>query len=65
MELVKFAISVLVKRYWKENYKAAAADRRIYEVEGEGIVSERVAQRLFQRFNTRKETLKIYHVLEN
>ena len=50
----KFEIRVLLKHYWKQNYKAAAVARRIYEVEGESVITERVA-RLFQRFNTGKK----------
>ena len=52
MELTKFEIGVLLKHYWKQDYKAAAVARRIYEVEGEGFVSELVAQQWFQCFNT-------------
>ena len=44
--------------YWEQDYKAAAAARRICEVEGENVVSERVAQRWFQRFNTGEEITK-------
>ena len=47
MELTKFEIRVLLKRYWKQDYKATAAARRICEVEGEGVVTELVAQRWF------------------
>ena len=43
IELTKFEIRVLPKHYWKQDYKAAAAVRRICEVEGEGV-SEHVAQ---------------------
>ena len=48
-------IRFLVKHYWKQDYKAAAAARRICEVEGEDAVSEHVAQRWFQRFNIGEE----------
>ena len=58
MELAKFGISVLLKHYWKEDYKAAAAARRICEAQGEGVVSECVAQRWFQRFNAGEENTK-------
>ena len=51
----KFEIRVLLKHYWKQDYKAAAAARRICEVEGEDVVSEHVAQPWFQRFNTGEE----------
>ena len=49
---------VLLKHYWKRDYKAAAAARRICEVEGESVVSECVAQRWFQHFNTGEENTK-------
>ena len=57
MELTKFEIRVLLKHYCKQDYKAAAAGR-ICEMEGESIVSERVAQRRLQRFNTGEESTK-------
>ena len=62
---MELAINVIVKHYWKQNYKAAAAARKIYEVEGEVVVSERVAQRWFQYLTLEKNTLKIYRVLED
>ena len=49
--LTKSEIRVRLKHYWKQDYKATAAARRIC-MEEEGVVSERVAQRGFQRFNT-------------
>ena len=56
MELINFESRVLVKHYWKQDYKAAAAAaRRICEVGGDGVVSECVAQLWFQRFNTGEE----------
>ena len=45
MELTKFEIRVLLKHYWKQDYKAAAVARKICEVEGKGVVSECMAQR--------------------
>ena len=42
MEITKLDISVLLQLYWKEDYKAATAARRICEVEVEGVVSEGV-----------------------
>ena len=53
-----FEIRVLPKHYCKQDCKAAAAARRICEVEGEGVVSESVAQQWFQRFNTGEENTK-------
>ena len=58
MELTKFEITVLLKHYWKQDYKAAATARRICEVEGEGVVIDCVAQQWFQRFNTGEENTK-------
>ena len=51
MELKKFEIRVLLKHYWKQDYKAAAMARTLCKVEGEGAVSERMAQQWFQHFN--------------
>ena len=51
-ELTMFEIRVLIKHYWKQNHKAVEVARRICEVEGEGVVSEHVAQGWFQCFNT-------------
>ena len=66
MDLKKFEIRVFLKHYWKQDYKAAAAAAwRMCQVEGEGVVSEHVAQRWFQRSNTAEENTKIYHVLED
>ena len=64
MELTKFEIRVLQKHYWKQDYKGTAEARTICEVEGEGVVSECVAQRWVQHFKLEKKTLKIYHVQE-
>ena len=47
MELAKFEIRVSLQHQWKQDYKAAPAAPRICKVEGEGVVSERVAQRCF------------------
>ena len=58
MKLTKFETRDLLKHYWKQDYKAATAAQRICEVEGEGVVSERVAQRWFQCFNTGEERTK-------
>ena len=52
MELTKLEIRVLLKHYRKQDYKA---DRRISDVEWEGVLSERVTQRWFQNFNTGEE----------
>ena len=56
--MTNFDVRVLLKHYWKQDYKVPAAARRLGEVEGEGVVSERVAQRQLQRFNTVEENTK-------
>ena len=58
MELTNFEIKLFLKHYRKQDYKSPAAARRIYQVEGEDGVSERVAQRWFQRFGTRVQNTK-------
>ena len=58
IELTKFEIRVLLKHYLEQDYKASAAARKICEVEGDGVVNERIAQRWFQRFNTGEENTK-------
>ena len=55
MECTKFQIRLLVKHYWKQDYKAAAAAQIICEVEGEGGVNEHLEQCWFQCFNTGEE----------
>ena len=46
----KIEIRTLFKHYWKQNYSASAAARKIYEVECEDVVTSRIAQRWFQKF---------------
>ena len=58
MELTEFEIKVLLKHYWKQDYKAAATVRRICEVKEEGVISEHVTQWWFQCFNTGEENSK-------
>ena len=58
MELTEFEIRVLLKHCWKQDYKAAVTARRICKVEQEGVISERVAQRWFERFNTGEDNTK-------
>ena len=58
MELTKFEIRVLLKHYWKQDYKAAAGARSICELERESFGSERVAQSCLQRLNTGEENNK-------
>ena len=63
MELTQFESKVFLKHYWKQDYKAAAANRRICEVEGEGVVCERVPHYDSNVSILEKKTLKIYHFL--
>jgi transposase len=44
-------IRVLLHYYWKQNFKAIEAAKKICEVEGEGVISNRTAQNWFERFN--------------
>ena len=58
MELTKFEFRNLLKHYWKQDYEDTAAAWRIREVEGEGVVSERMTQQWFQFLNTGEENTK-------
>jgi hypothetical protein len=49
MEMEKYEVRVLLRHYWKQNYKAAPAENKC-DVEGEGAVNERTAQRWFKSF---------------
>jgi hypothetical protein len=50
MEMEKYKVRVLLRHYWKQNYKAAAAAKKICDVEGEGAVNECMAQRCCKEF---------------
>jgi hypothetical protein len=50
MEMEKYEVRVLLKHYWKQNYKDVAAEKKICDVEGEAAVNERTAQRAFKRY---------------
>jgi hypothetical protein len=50
MEMEKYKVRVLLRHYWKQNYKAVAAAKKICDVEGEDAVNEHTAQRWFKRF---------------
>jgi hypothetical protein len=43
MEMEKYEIRVLLRHYWKQNYKAAAAAKKKSDVDGEGAMNERTA----------------------
>jgi hypothetical protein len=50
MEMEKYEVRVLLRHYWKQNCKAAAAAKNICDVEGEGAVNERMVQWRFKQF---------------
>jgi hypothetical protein len=50
MEMEKYEVRVLLRHYWKQNYKATAATKKLCDVEGEGAVNERMAQQWLKRF---------------
>jgi transposase len=50
MEMEKYEVRVLLRHFWKQNYKAMAAAKKLCVVEGEGAVNERTVQRWFKRF---------------
>lgn len=47
----KFEILVLLRHYWKQDFKATDAVKRICEIEGDDIVKVRMAQKWFKRFS--------------
>jgi transposase len=49
MEIEMYEVRALLRHYWKQNYKAAAAATKS-DVGGKGAVNERTAQRWFKRF---------------
>ena len=46
-----FEIRVLLRHYWKQEFKATEAAKKICEVEGEEVVAVRTAQKWFKKFN--------------
>lgn len=46
-----FYFRALLLHYWKQNFKATDAAQKICEVEGEGSISIRAAQKWFKKFN--------------
>jgi hypothetical protein len=50
METEKYEVWVLLRHYWKQNYKAAAAVKRTCDAECEDAVNERMAQQWLKRF---------------
>jgi transposase len=51
IKMEKLEIRVLLRHYWKQNLKATEAVKKICEVEGEDVISNRTAQNWFKRFN--------------
>ena len=50
-EITNFEFRVLLRHYWRKNLDAKAAAKAICDVEGEGTVAPRTAQKWFKRFN--------------
>jgi histone-lysine N-methyltransferase SETMAR len=50
-EITNFELRVLLRHYWRKNLDAKAAAKAICDVEGEGTVAPRTAQKWFKRFN--------------
>jgi hypothetical protein len=50
MEIEKYEVRVLFRHYWKQNYKGAAAVKRICYVAGESAVNERTGHWWFKLF---------------
>lgn len=50
-EITSFELRVLLRHYWRKNLDAKAAAKAICDVEGEGTVASRTAQKWFKRFN--------------
>ena len=48
--MVKDEICVLLRHYWKQGFNTKAATRKICEVEGKDVVSNRVEQICFKKF---------------
>jgi hypothetical protein len=44
MEMKKYEVRLLLRHYWKENYKATAAEKKKCDVEGEGAMNEHTVQ---------------------
>jgi hypothetical protein len=43
MEMEKYEVRVLLRHYWKQNYKTVAAAKKKSDVEGKGADNERMA----------------------
>jgi transposase len=49
MEMEKYEVRVVLRHYWQKMIKLRQQQKKI-DVEGEGVVNERTAQRWFKRF---------------
>jgi transposase len=58
IKMEKLEIRVLLHYSWKQNLKATEAAKKIWEVEGEGVISNCTAQNWFKRFNYGDTSLK-------
>lgn len=54
----KIEIRTLLRHYWKQAFRASAAAKKICQVEGEDVVSTRVAQMWFKKFNDGERDLQ-------
>lgn len=54
----KHELLILLRHYWKRKFKATDAVKIICEVEGEGILHTRMAQKWFKRFSSGDISLK-------
>jgi hypothetical protein len=59
----KSEIRMLLRYYWKHNLKATEALKKICEVGGEGVISNRTAQNWFKKINDVAPVSKMNHAL--
>jgi histone-lysine N-methyltransferase SETMAR len=59
MEMEKYKVCVLLRHYWKQNYKAAAAVKRMCDVEGEGALNKCTVQWWFKQFASGNLSLEV------
>jgi hypothetical protein len=50
MEREKYEVRVLLRHYWTKLLSRSSSKKQKSDVEGEGAVNERTAQRWFKRF---------------
>ena len=54
----KIAIRVLLRHYWKKDFREKAAAEQICEVEGEGVIHRNTAAIRFKRFDNGDTSLE-------